>query len=389
MLWTYLMSFVGVGLAMSALWLVAIRHFANCLIWFTCLFSAGLSFALAFYCFSLPKAQVTGVIFLFLGLLKLLWLYLIRARIEFATAMLQIVTHFLSDFPSAIYLSFSFLFVQAGWSLAWAVAAGYALNSMDRKSGSYNFAVFALLVSFYWGAQTIRNVVHTTAAGSFATWYFYPPSTMPENPTMDSFKRATTTSFGSICFGSLLIAIVNAIRAMLNHARKSDNGFAVACATCLIRCLEDIINYFNTYAFTYVAIYGTSYCDSAKSVFNLFATKGIDMIINDDLTGMVMTFGSLIGGLVTGAFGYYMSAILYPSPSSSTSSDYILWTVVAFLIGFVLCMCAMEVVHSCIASFFVCFAEDPAALYSAKPQVYQKISEAWRARYPESQHLVM
>jgi hypothetical protein len=44
---------------------------------------------------------------------------------------------------------------------------------------------------------------------------FFPPRTNP----LSLFTRTITTSFGSICFGSLLVALVQALRALANQAR--------------------------------------------------------------------------------------------------------------------------------------------------------------------------
>lgn len=41
-----------------------------------------------------------------------------------------------------------------------------------------------------------------------------------KNPTLASAKRAMTTSFGSNCFGSLLIAIIQTIRFLARQAEQ-------------------------------------------------------------------------------------------------------------------------------------------------------------------------
>ena len=64
-------------------------------------------------------------------------------------------------------------------------------------------------------------MVHVTSAGTLSTWYFLFPNSMPENPTMKAAKRAATTSFGSICLGSLIIAIIKAIRALVSLLQLS------------------------------------------------------------------------------------------------------------------------------------------------------------------------
>lgn len=62
---------------------------------------------------------------------------------------------------------------------------------------------------------------------------------------LGSLCRSLTTSFGSICFGSLLVAIVQATRALANAARDNDNQILVCIATCILACLESILEYFN------------------------------------------------------------------------------------------------------------------------------------------------
>ena len=68
--------------------------------------------------------------------------------------------------------------------------------------------------------------------------------------------RALTYSFGSICFGAFLVALVRALRVTLETARRNDDAqFLVCILECLLRCLEDIIDYLNQWAYVYIGIY--------------------------------------------------------------------------------------------------------------------------------------
>ena len=91
----------------------------------------------------------------------------------------------------------------------------------------------------------MKNVVHVTVSGLFATVYFMgtaDPSqrfkvTVPvQNPTIKSAKRALTTSFGSICYGSLIIALIQTLRAIVrglsDQARSDGNLFSLFCLYC-------------------------------------------------------------------------------------------------------------------------------------------------------------
>lgn len=61
-----------------------------------------------------------------------------------------------------------------------------------------------------------------------------------------SFIRTMTTSFGSICFGSFLVAILQALRALANSARENGDAQIFACiAECILACLASILEYFN------------------------------------------------------------------------------------------------------------------------------------------------
>ena len=85
----------------------------------------------------------------------------------------------------------------------WAVAIAGAATTGDAISG-----IFCLL-SLFWTVQVVKNVVHVTCAGTAASWYF---QTADARPAMASLKRACTTSLGSVCLGSLFVALLRAVR---------------------------------------------------------------------------------------------------------------------------------------------------------------------------------
>ena len=305
-------------------------------------------------------------------------MYFIRDRIAFAAQTLETASEFVKEFPATVAVAFGFIFVQAVWVFVWLVCAYSVMNKLDQQAtsnGVYGIVVFALLTSLYWGAQVFKNVVHVTAAGSFGTWYFLPESQMPPNPTVGAMKRALSTSFGSICLGSLIVALIEALKAMLNRMRRQENSFIACCAVCLLNCIESIVQYINSYAYTYCALYGQSYCDAARSTFELLGARGFDAVINDDLTGPVLGLGMLIGGLVTGGLSYLIAE------GSSDTTTSLKWALLGFAVGMVCTLCAMEVVQSSIKALFVCFAEDPAAFARSKPQIYSKFAAAWSSRY--------
>jgi hypothetical protein len=75
-----------------------------------------------------------------------------------------------------------------------------------------------------WISLTLTNVMHVTTNGSVASWYFFSGSdTEVVNPTSTAFKRAATTSLGSVAFGSFIIAVIRAIRFAINQMLRNRN----------------------------------------------------------------------------------------------------------------------------------------------------------------------
>jgi hypothetical protein len=67
----------------------------------------------------------------------------------------------------------------------------------------------------------------------------------------------------------------------------------------VVKALEDVLEYFNRWAFVYCGIYGYSYLKSGRSVMELFKAKGWSAIITDRLVDFVLKFVNVVNGVVT------------------------------------------------------------------------------------------
>ena len=124
--------------------------------------------------------------------------------------------------------------------------------------------------------QVFQNTIHVIIAGVVSTWWFAPDeaSSCCSKAIKDSFVRATTTSFGSICFGSLLVAIIQTLRSMVESARHNDDngacGSIMLCLVdCCLSCVEGMLEYFNKYAYIYVGMVSAYVC-VLRSLFPSF-----------------------------------------------------------------------------------------------------------------------
>ncbi|RNF11958.1 uncharacterized protein Tco025E_06618 [Trypanosoma conorhini] len=310
-------------------------------------------------------AVAVGVILVVVCILQALWLYLVRDRIMFSAELLKAASDVLTKYKAV----FGFSFILTASSLVYMVFwCAMCFPAVDRMNAGYNnagdgFLITFCMLIFFWVSQVVDNVMHVTTAGVTATWYFAGEGRMPKNPTSASFKRATTTSLGSICFGSLMVAIVRLLRWLAESASNNENEFIRCITICIISCLESILEYFNTYAFVHVAVYGCGYIEAAKRTWQLckqcfFAAYFNDALVGSTLNLLALGVSALIGVVV--GFVYFSAAV----------------GTVAFLGSLMVHILFFSAVESAVTTIFVCFAEVPEGLQYSAPELYAALHNA-------------
>jgi hypothetical protein len=171
-------------------------------------------------------------------------------------------------------------------------------------------------------------------AGVMATWCFDKDDADGcfSSAVLSSVHRSMTYSFGSICFGSLLQALISVFRVIVENARnqrdrEDQSGGCGALLLCILECLasllQDIIEYFNQWAYVFVGIYGYSYLESGRRVIELFRAHGWTSIVTNGLVGYVLGFTTFTVGIITGATALFVEYVVTQSlgdPSSEFDS---------------------------------------------------------------------
>ena len=91
-----------------------------------------------------------------------------------------------------------------------------------------------------------QSHIHVSFVGVVRAWWFTPQeaSSCCSRAIGASWCRASSYSFGSICFGSVLVDLIQAIRGMLYLARKSnENGMLVCMIDCCFGLLLSMTEY--------------------------------------------------------------------------------------------------------------------------------------------------
>nr|CCC93815.1 unnamed protein product [Trypanosoma congolense IL3000] len=295
-----------------------------------------------------------------------LWFVSGLQRIPFAAEMLRISADVLSSYSTLyfidILLSFSFCILL----IVWGCAAEPTIDTITKNqvvTGPVYAFLFVLLLSLFWTQQVVWNLMHVTTAGLTATWYFAGKNNMPRNPTLASFKRGATTSFGSICFGSLLVAIVGVIRVIVSSLKDSDDEVLHGIFLCIINILQDLLEYFNTYAFVHVAIYGCGYTEAAKKTWELCKQCESAAIFNDALIDNTLFIFIVLNSVLTAGV------------VALTCGSQVVLGVPLFVT--VLChIILLAPLSSIVTTFFVCYAEVPEGLRHSAPELYAAIHSA-------------
>lgn len=312
--------------------------------------------------FALGMVMAGGLVLLFLALL-LLYYYCVQSRIPFTQAMLKSSLSAINANKAIGVVAVGVTLLQIVWIGVWVLTAisVYAVTK-DSGQGVVVSCWIFLLLSCYWTSAVLSNIAHVTVAGTVASWWMVPTE---KSATASAFKRSVTTSFGSICLGSLIVAILDTLRAIFRQLRaqaqeRGDGGGAclACCLECCVSCIEDLVVFINKYAYTQVAIYGKSFMEAARDTWTLLTSRGWDLIINDDLTGLVLACGMLAGGFFSALVASAVAFTIFHS-TATTGSALVLVSIVGFLLGVFLTGVAMAVVSSAVATTFVVWAQCP------------------------------
>ncbi|KAK1940486.1 CTL-like protein [Phytophthora citrophthora] len=424
-----------IGGGVSALWLQVLQNHAERVISWTLKASivAFIVASLAAFYDSGMAGKAIGFINLFFALTIVTYYASVRRSIAFAASNLTAASRILRVFPGVIMSAYMALLAQAAWVMIWGAAVvGVLAKAVDplHDSSSYgNTCFFFLLLSFYWFVQVAKNVVHCITAGSVGEWWF---GAQDANTIQRAQTRALTTSLGSICIGSLVVAALNALHTLLlSTPRRKAKGSANVFLEFLVKLVMRNMQYFNKYAFCQVALYGKDFRLAGTDTMHLFRDRGWTALLNDSLISSVLSVGCLVVGTVSGVIG---SAWLYLTlrctademaehPGECQTFNVVLLTFVACAsIGYAMCTIMSSILDSIVATIFVCFAEvrfrvkhrvnlldptwrcwrrtvarrsisqtmnptrihlDPAALQRSHPDEHARLVEAWSRLQPD------
>jgi len=310
--------------------------------------------------------------------------------IPFMIALTEVVATVITEHVCVIFVGLIGAVLGTCWTMLCAFAfLGLYLendahleddNSFKQSPAMHYSLVFFAALSFTWGSEVARNICHVTYCGVFGRWYY--GATARDFTILPSLKVALTSSFGSICFGSLIVASVQALEAVARSMRQQaqEEGNMVVCIVaclleCIIGCIGDIIEYFNEWAYVQCAVRGASFCEAGRITFALMTCANMSYIVRDLLLNSLVNLGAFlcccVGALVGAATGYVMGGA---TPAAFGG-------VIGFFAGIVCGTAGVGIISSGVKTILASWADSPGPLSKTNPKIAALFNEKVSAGY--------
>uniref|UniRef100_A0A6Q2Y9U8 Choline transporter-like protein n=1 Tax=Esox lucius TaxID=8010 RepID=A0A6Q2Y9U8_ESOLU len=232
------------------------------------------------------------------------------------------------------------------------------------------------LLVFLWLVNFTIALGQCTLAGAFASYYWalQKPQDIPPCPVLSSFSRAVRFHTGSLAFGSLILAIVQTFRVVLEYldhrlkgvtfasisAHNTFARFLICCLKCCFWCLEHFIKFMNRNAYIMIAIYGKNFCTSAKDAFYLLMRNVVRVAVLDKVTDFLLFLGKVLISGSVGVLAFFVFTRKIPVIQEEVPSLNYYWLPLLTVIfgSYLIAHGFFNVYAMCVDTLFLCFLVD-------------------------------
>ncbi|EEF36662.1 protein PNS1 [Ricinus communis] len=231
------------------------------------------------------------------------------------------------------------------------------------------FFILVILLSLTWTMQVIRNALQVTVARIKYIHF----SCGADMDTRVALRDTVKHLMGSISIGSALVPILAVIwgsaRAIKRVAGGTDE-FLFSCANCYSAIASTLVTYGNRWGFVQVGVYNKGFVQASMDTWEMFSNRGLEPLIDSDLTGSFCFLSGIAGGAVCTLVGGIWTLAVHKSYATEVS-------IYAFLIGYFMCRIAMAWPQACVSAYYVVYAENPQSL-RFDPTIPVRIQELQR-----------
>ncbi|XP_008801144.2 CTL-like protein DDB_G0274487 [Phoenix dactylifera] len=318
-----------------------------------------------------------GIAFAVGAALHFLYVMSVLDRFPFTMLVLQKAVKMVWDLPEVMGVAYAFMLIMLCWMILWSFGvSGVVASSLDDGGRWWLLVVFS--VSLFWTGAVLCNTVHVIVSGMAFLVLIHGgrrAASMPARTVLKSLRYAVTTSFGSICYGSLFTAAIRTLRWEIRGVRSKigNNECLLCCVDFLFHLVETLVRFFNKYAYVQIAVNGKGFNRSARDAWELLQSTGIEALVAYDCSGAVLLMGTILGGLITGTCAGIWTWFKRRDEVLMVGST-------AALMGMILVGLAVVVVESAVTSIYICYAEDPSLIQRWDAEFFRQLAEALHQR---------
>ena len=331
------------------------------------------------------KTQADGmlytsyVLFVFGGLWGC-FICCMRKRIMLAIGIVKEAAKALAAMPMLVLFPFVQVVGFLAFLIPWFIyclflASSGTLKTRDGgKAGTYkeftydNNTVYAgwyMLFTFFWTSEFIVAVGQIYVALSVSTWYFTREKSHFDGTltVVSSFQKTIFYHSGTAAFGSLVIAIVKTIRAVVASIKKKANKIkrckqlvkVILCIIqCCLWCIEKCLKFLNKNAYVATAIHGYSFCKAARHAFFLILRNIARIAALSIVSSLVLLLGQII---ITAGATFLFYVVVDATIADDVSS---IWAplVLTVLVAYFVAKMFNEIWGMAMTTILQCFCAD-------------------------------
>lgn len=358
----------------GCVWLLLVRTYVKVCVWGTMITTPFLLCFFGIWTLSLAVPHtgttVVGWMSLVGGAVSFLALIFMYKQLGVTVSLFQLATSVLLDnwalFWVAIVSSSAFLLFASLWVFLFGSlfllgntiidpATGFSAWTVDPTS---YIAMSFYLFMFLWTSAVVYNAQVFVISGVTCQWFFHRNDLgrSRHNPVKEAAKRALSTSFGSICLASLILAVVQFLRWVLYRLlRPRSNGELDWFSRVVLNCanfLETIVAHMSHLAVAYMALGGSSFFTSTRMIVDILKRNMLDRIVIDWAAHVVLwVWSAAISAFC--AFGVYLYSVnVLLSPYSWVTA------LVSFSVAHAVMQFYSRFLLDIIDALFLCYALD-------------------------------
>merc|ERR1711935_512783 len=388
-----------IAVALSVLFVFLLRYLASMVVWVIIFGAIGVSLlatGLMWYCYLVGEGTVTNqidqladitatlsthddilwfsIFTMVLSIFLLCFSIAAISRAKLAAELFSQAGNVIGNIPLLLFqpfwMYFTLLLIWSLWAGSVALiasagevtydAGGYVTINQTDLWWAYLIQIFGVV----WLTEVVVACHQFMLSSAVSRYYFCMPKgdLKATSPLLESFLTLVTYHMGSICFGSLLVALLRipqAICGYIYHKSKEGNNklaqcLAKACLCCL--CLfEKCLRYFNATSYAMIAITGHNYCVSACKGAKTLASNAFRVGALAMVGGLTLFLGKCLVAITSGVCAGLMVSNFPDHPEVKSLTVPV---VVCVILGYIIASGFFAVFSTTVNTLMLCFCED-------------------------------